>query len=82
MPPMARILIVEDERDLVDLLQFNLRQAGHETSFALDGEQALERIKENLPDLVLLDLMLPDISGTEICKQLSACAKRWVRRAT
>ncbi len=70
MTPMAQILIVEDERDLVDLLQFNLRQAGHETSFAQDGEQALERIKERVPDLVLLDLMLPDISGTEICKQL------------
>jgi two-component system phosphate regulon response regulator PhoB len=69
---MAQILIVEDERDLVDLLQFNLKQAGHETSFALDGEQALERVKQKVPDLVLLDLMLPDIPGTEICKQLKS----------
>ena len=69
---MAQILIVEDERDLVDLLQFNLKQAGHETSFAMDGEQALERVKEKVPDLVLPDLMLPDISGTEVCRQLKS----------
>ena len=69
---MAQILIVDDERDLVDLLQFNLKQAGHEPSFAQDGEQALASVREKVPDLVLLDLMLPDISGTEVCRQLKS----------
>ena len=72
---MAQILIVEDERDLVDLLQFNLRQAGHETDSAQDGERALELVKHKLPDLVLLDLMLPDIPGTEICRQLKSAER-------
>ena len=69
---MSQILIVEDERDLVDLLQFNLKQAGYETAVAQDGEQALERVRVKVPDLVLLDLMLPDIPGTEICRQLKS----------
>jgi two-component system phosphate regulon response regulator PhoB len=67
---VPQILIVEDERDLVSLLEFNLRQAGFETVPALTGEQALAAIRRTVPDLVLLDLMLPDMSGTEVCRQL------------
>lgn len=69
---MARpqILIVEDELDIVRVLEFSLRQAGFDTVVAGDGEQARARIQQAIPDLVLLDLMLPDVSGTEICKQL------------
>jgi two-component system, OmpR family, phosphate regulon response regulator PhoB len=64
------VLIVDDERDLVNLLDFNLRQAGFETAVALTGEQALSQVRRRVPDLVLLDLMLPDIPGTEVCRQL------------
>src|SRR5438105_12151208 len=65
-----RILIVEDEKDIVQVLEFALRQAGFETVFARDAGEAFARIREKAPDAVILDLMLPDISGTEICRQL------------
>ncbi|MBX7097092.1 MAG: winged helix-turn-helix domain-containing protein [Myxococcaceae bacterium] len=67
---MARILVIEDERDLQRVLDFNLRQAGHEVLSALKGQEGLALAREKLPDLVLLDLMLPDLSGTEVCKAL------------
>jgi two-component system phosphate regulon response regulator PhoB len=66
------ILIVEDEKDLVDLMQFNLRQAGFETASARDGEQALALVRQRTPDLVLLDLMLPGVPGMEVCRQLKS----------
>jgi two-component system alkaline phosphatase synthesis response regulator PhoP len=64
-----RILIVEDEPDIVRVLEFSLKQAGFEPVVAYDGEQAQSRIQQQLPDLVVLDLMLPGLSGTEVCKQ-------------
>lgn len=67
---MARILVVEDEQDLRQVLAYNLRQAGHEPVLAPNGEEGLRLAREHKPDLVLLDLMLPDISGTEVCKSL------------
>jgi two-component system phosphate regulon response regulator PhoB len=67
---MARILIVEDEKDIVDLLRFNLKQAGHDPVIATTAEEALTLITRSLPDLVLLDLMLPDLPGTEICRRI------------
>jgi two-component system phosphate regulon response regulator PhoB len=69
---MARILIVEDEEDLQEVLSYNLRQAGHEPTVVGLGQQALERITREPPDLVLLDLMLPDISGTDVCRTLKS----------
>jgi two-component system phosphate regulon response regulator PhoB len=65
-----QILIVDDERDIVRVLDFSLRQAGFDPVVAYDGEQALARVEQRVPDLVLLDLMLPDVPGTEICKKL------------
>ena len=67
-----QVLIVEDERDIVQVIEFSLRQAGFDPVVAYTGEQARARIKQRIPDLVLLDLMLPDTSGTEICKLLKA----------
>ena len=67
---MNRILIVDDEPDLVRLLDYNLRQAGYETVTASSGEAALSAARAKRPDLVILDLMLPDLSGTEVCRQL------------
>jgi two-component system phosphate regulon response regulator PhoB len=72
---VATILVVDDERDLVSLLDFNLRQAGFETVLATNGEQALQAVRRRAPDLVLLDLMLPDIPGTEVCRQLKSDAR-------
>lgn len=67
---MARILVIEDERDLQKVLDFNLRQAGHDVLSALRGRDGLRLAHEHRPELVILDLMLPDVSGTEICKSL------------
>jgi two-component system phosphate regulon response regulator PhoB len=67
------ILIVEDEADLADTVAYNLEREGFATRVALNGKEALEKARmEPAPDLVLLDLMLPDLSGTEICRQLRA----------
>ena len=72
---MATILVVDDERDLASLLDFNLRQAGFETALASTGAEALALARRRAPDLVLLDLMLPDLPGTEVCRQLKADAR-------
>jgi two-component system, OmpR family, phosphate regulon response regulator PhoB len=64
------ILIVEDEPDLVPLLTYNLEREGFRTIVARDGEEALLSAKEQLPNLILLDWMLPLVSGLEVCRQL------------
>ncbi len=69
------ILIIEDEQDLADLLAFNLRKEGYHPVIAPDGESGLEAARKALPDLILLDLMLPGIFGTEVCKFLRQDAK-------
>jgi len=69
-PPL--VLIVDDERDLVRLLEFNLQEAGFETAAAYRGEEALQKAKQRTPHLIVLDLMLPDIPGNEVCRQLRA----------
>jgi len=65
-----QVLIVDDERDIVQVLEYSLKQAGFEPVVAYDGEQARLQIQKHVPDLVLLDVMLPDAAGTDICKQL------------
>ncbi len=70
MNPTPYILIVEDEAALVTLLRYNLERAGFEVGESLDGDESLTIITERIPDLVLLDWMLPGISGIEICRQL------------
>ncbi|MBN1210706.1 MAG: response regulator [Myxococcaceae bacterium] len=72
---MSHVLIVDDERDLAELIDFNLRSAGFSTHVAATGEAALTAAREQRPDLVLLDLMLPDMPGTEVCRQLRADAR-------
>jgi two-component system phosphate regulon response regulator PhoB len=66
----ARILVVEDEPDALELIVFNLRAAGFEVFTAEDGRQALDKLRLNPPDLLVLDLMLPEVDGMEICKLL------------
>jgi two-component system, OmpR family, phosphate regulon response regulator PhoB len=67
---MQTILIIEDERDLAELLAFNLEREGYRTVIAHDGIEGVESVARVLPDLVLLDLMLPGMLGTEVCKRL------------
>jgi two-component system phosphate regulon response regulator PhoB len=66
------LLIVDDERDLLSLLDFNFRQAGFETLLAANGLEALQHLRRRVPDLVLLDLMLPDVAGTEVCRMVKS----------
>ncbi|MEP3244585.1 MAG: phosphate regulon transcriptional regulator PhoB [Sneathiella sp.] len=65
-----RVLIVEDEPSMVELLRYNLESEGFEVASALDGEEAMLTIEEQKPDMVLLDWMLPKLSGIEICRRL------------
>jgi two-component system phosphate regulon response regulator PhoB len=69
-PNMARILVIEDEPDIQQVLDYNLREKGHKVFIAGKGEEGLRIARDKRPDLVLLDLMLPDLPGTEVCKQL------------
>ena len=71
---MSRILLIEDEPDLQRVLTYNLRLAGHTVASALQGGEGLRLAQAQPPDLVLLDLMLPDLPGTEVCKALKADA--------
>ncbi|EGL82121.1 two component transcriptional regulator, winged helix family [Caldalkalibacillus thermarum TA2.A1] len=65
-----KILVVDDEHSIVTLLQFNLEQAGYTVVTALDGKTALYLADKENPDLIILDLMLPEIDGLEVCKTL------------
>lgn len=65
-----KILIVDDEPDIVEMLAYNFKQDGLVVSRAGTGEEALKRAAEIVPDLILLDVMLPDIEGIEVCEQL------------
>jgi two-component system phosphate regulon response regulator PhoB len=61
---------VDDEPDAIDLIKFNLKAAGYEVVTAADGEEALKKTRSLLPDLIILDLMLPEVDGLEVCKIL------------
>jgi DNA-binding response OmpR family regulator len=65
-----RVLIVEDEADIRDLLAFHLEREGFQTARARSGAEALRQIRASPPDLVLLDLMLPEVDGLEVCRRL------------
>jgi two-component system phosphate regulon response regulator PhoB len=67
-----RVLVIEDERDLVDGLVYNLQREGYDTVVAYDGQEGLRKAQTLLPDLILLDIMLPGMSGTDILRELRA----------
>jgi two-component system phosphate regulon response regulator PhoB len=67
---MKKVLIIEDEKDLAELLAFNLEKEGYTATCIHDGKLGLERAAMDQPDLILLDLMLPGMLGTEVCKAL------------
>ncbi len=68
----ARILVVEDEAAIQDLIALNLNQAGHDPHLASDAQSALEHVRDSLPDLVLVDWMLPGMSGIDLVRRLRA----------
>src|SRR6476646_6381305 len=67
-----KILIIEDERDVADLLTLNLRKAGYKVSMAADGATGLQKARDDRPDFIILDLMLPKMPGLEVCKILKS----------
>jgi two-component system phosphate regulon response regulator PhoB len=66
----TKILIVEDEEDVLELIRYNLEKNGYLTDSALSGRKALEKIRSTSPDMILLDLMLPEVDGLEICRNV------------
>lgn len=67
---MERVLIVDDDPDILRLVTYNLKQAGFEAFTATTGREALEAVRKQPPDLVILDVMLPDVDGLEVCRTL------------
>lgn len=72
MDVQGPILIVDDEQDLLELVGINLRREGFSTVLAATGKQALDAIEHDTPSLIVLDLMLPDMPGTEVCRRIRA----------
>src|SRR4051812_35545299 len=71
----SKILIIEDESSLVEVLTYNLQREGYEVVSAREGNEGLRKAQTLLPDLVILDLMLPGLGGLEICRELRASAR-------
>ncbi len=69
-----KILIADDEQNIVISLEFLMKREGFEVSIAVDGEEAVDRIRSEKPDLVLLDVMMPKKSGFEVCQEVKADA--------
>jgi two-component system, OmpR family, response regulator VicR len=65
-----RILVVDDEKPIADILQFNLKKEGYDVYCAYDGNEALKMVEEIMPDLILLDIMLPQRDGMEVCREV------------
>lgn len=70
----TKIVVIEDEADILEIIDYNLSKEGYEVCSALDGEEGLQLVKKEVPDLVLLDLMLPGLDGIEVCRKLKADA--------
>jgi DNA-binding response OmpR family regulator len=71
-PARKKVLVVDDEKDIVDLVAYNLSRNGYDTIVAHDGNVALDTAAKTVPDLIILDLMLPGIEGTEVARRLKA----------
>ena len=67
---MKRVLLIEDDRDIVELVRYNLEREGFQVSAVTDGATGLAQVRKTPPDILLLDLMLPKLSGLEICKEI------------
>lgn len=67
-----RVLVVDDERNILDIIKFNLEVEGYEVITCMEGEEALNKVYETMPDLILCDIMMPAIDGLEVCRRLKA----------
>ncbi|MFL2099695.1 response regulator YycF [Desemzia sp. FAM 23991] len=67
---MKKILVVDDEKPISDIIKFNLTKEGYDVYTAYDGEEAVEKVEEIIPDLIVLDLMLPKMDGLEVCREV------------
>ncbi|CAI2605180.1 Two component transcriptional regulator, winged helix family [Apilactobacillus apinorum] len=67
---MAKILVVDDEKPITDIEKFNLEKEGYDVVVAYDGEEALQKVEEESPDLIILDLMLPKVDGLEVAREV------------
>ncbi|MDD4871899.1 MAG: response regulator transcription factor [Kiritimatiellae bacterium] len=70
-----KILVVEDDEDIMELISYNLKREGYSVMKAVNGEEAIKQAQSALPDIVLLDLMLPEIDGLEVCRRLKSDSK-------
>jgi two-component system phosphate regulon response regulator PhoB len=68
--PKSKILVVDDEEDILELVRYNLAKEGYDITCVISGEEAITRAKSDPPDLILLDLMLPGVDGFEVCQRL------------
>jgi two-component system alkaline phosphatase synthesis response regulator PhoP len=68
--PMKRILVIEDDKDIVELVRYNLEKDGYQVLSSTDGASGLAQIRKSPPDLLILDLMLPKLSGLDVCKEI------------
>ncbi len=69
---MKSVLIIEDEKDIVDLITYHLKQSGYSVLMAMDGISGLKQAKKEKPDLIILDLMLPEMDGKDLCRALKS----------
>lgn len=65
-----RVLVVDDEKNILELVKYNLAQEGYEVSLSTDGEEVLRKVEDIVPDLIILDIMLPGLDGFEVCRCL------------
>jgi two-component system phosphate regulon response regulator PhoB len=72
MAVMKSVLIIEDEKDIVDLVEYHLKQSGFSVISALEGPSGLEKARKEHPNLIILDLMLPELDGKDICRALKS----------
>ncbi len=68
----SKILLVDDEPDILEILEYNLRKEGYDVRTAGNGEKGLKKAKDEVPDLIILDIMMPVMDGVEVCRQLRA----------
>jgi two-component system alkaline phosphatase synthesis response regulator PhoP len=72
--PKKKILVIEDDRDISELITYNLEREGYEIACLYDGSQAVDFVRKRRPELIILDLMLPEVDGLEICRTLKSDA--------
>ena len=77
-----KILIIEDERDILQLVKLYLEKEGYRTATAATGTEGLDNAKQHKPDLIVLDLMLPEIDGLEVCKRLRSAPETAMSAST